>query len=279
MVYKLLAADMDDTLLNENGEMTPRTQSALHRLVDANVYFVPATGRAFANMGGVVSMFENSKKDLPFILYNGALVKLHQSKEVLFSAYLDSKDAIEVVKMGVEKNIPVRICTDEQMYFATDSDEARAYQKKVNFKVEIIGTRPENNIDVLAEQGIIKIVWLDDPTRIRGYQDDISNHFSGRVNAHTSVPKQMEFVHISASKAIALEKIGERLGIAKEEMISVGDGYNDLSMLKYAGYSVAMGNAPDDIKSVCSHVTLPNTEDGVAVFIDKFFEEGRFNKS
>jgi hypothetical protein len=269
---------MDDTLLNENGEMTQRTKDALHKLVDAGVYFVPATGRAFANMGGVVSMFEKSKNNLPFILYNGALVKLHQSKEILFSAYLDCKDAVEVVRMGVEKNVPVRICTDDQMFFAAESEESRAYQKKVNFEVGIIGTRPENDIEVLAEQGIIKIVWLDDPTRIRGYQDDISNHFAGRVNAHTSVPKQMEFVHISASKAVAMEKIGERLGITKEEMIAIGDGYNDLSMLKYAGFSVAMGNAPDDIKSVCSYVTLPNTEDGVAAFIDKFFDEGHFNK-
>lgn len=276
MSYKLLAADMDDTLLDDKGKMTLPTQTALHKLVDAGIYFVPATGRAFANMGGVVSMFENSKKDLPFILYNGALVKLHQSKEVLFSAYLDSNDAIEVVRMGVERNIPVRICTDDSMYFATDSDEFRAYQKKVNFKVEIVGTNANNSIDVLAEQGIIKIVWIDDPARIRGYQDELSNHFAGRVNAHTSVPKQMEFVHISASKAIALEKIGERLGIDKNEMIAVGDGYNDLSMLKYAGYSVAMGNAPEDIKSVCSYVTLPNTEDGVAAFIDKFFEQGKF---
>lgn len=122
-------------------------------------------------------------------------------------------------------------------------------------------------------------IWLDDPTQIHAYKGDISNHFNGKANVHTSVPKQLEFVHISASKAIALEKINERLGISREEMIAIGDGYNDLSMLRYAGYSVAMGNAPDDIKSVCSYVTLPNTEDGVAMFIEKFFSEGRFVKN
>jgi Cof subfamily protein (haloacid dehalogenase superfamily) len=273
MPYMLLAADMDDTLLNERGVMTLRTQTALRKLVASGIYFVPATGRALANMGDVIAMFENSAMDLPFILYNGALVVMHNSKEELFSAALDCQDAIEIFKMGVEKNVPVRVCTKDRMYFAKDSEETIAYQKKVNFKVEIVGSRSENNIDELSEQGIIKIVWLDDPAQILAYQDELSEHFSGKVNVHTSVPKQLEFVHTSASKGIALEKIGEHLGLRREDLIAVGDGYNDLSMLKYAGYSVAMGNAPDDIKAVCNHVTFPNTEDGVAVFIEDFLKK------
>lgn len=279
MSYKLLAADMDETLLNERGEMTLRTQDALHRLVASGIYFSPATGRALSNMDDVVAMFKDCTMDLPFILYNGALVAMHHSKEVLFSATLDCQDAIEICKMGVEKDIPVRICTSDRMYFAKDSEEAQAYQRRVSFEVEIVGSHSGNSMDVLAEQGIIKVVWLDDPDKIRAYQGGISAHFAGKVNVHTSVPKQLEFVHISASKGIALEKIGERLGISREEMIAVGDGYNDLSMLEYAGFSVAMGNAPDDIKAVCSRVTLPYTEDGVAVFIDDFFEEGQFDNN
>jgi Cof subfamily protein (haloacid dehalogenase superfamily) len=139
-----------------------------------------------------------------------------------------------------------------------------------------VGSRADISIEALAKNGIIKIVWLDEPAKIRDYQSCISEHFSGRVNVHTSVPKQLEFVHASASKGMALEKISKHLGIPCKAMIAIGDGYNDLSMLKYAGFSVAMGNAPDDIKAVCSHVTLPNNEDGASVFIEDFIRKGYF---
>jgi len=279
MGYKLLAADMDDTLLNERGVMTLRTQTALRNLVASGVYFSPATGRALANLDDVVAMLADSALDLPFILYNGALVMMHHSKEVLFSSSLEKQDAIEIIRMGVERDVPVRICTKDRMYFAKDSEAAQAYQKKVSFKVEIIGSHAKSSMERLAEEGVIKIVWLDDPVRIRAYEVEVAAHFNARVNAHTSVPNQLEFVHITASKGIALEKISDRLDIPCEEMIAVGDGYNDLSMLKRAGYSVAMGNAPDDIKAACTHVTLPHTEDGVAVFIEDFIERGYFSQN
>jgi len=278
MTYKLLASDMDDTLLDDQGKITLRTQAAIRKLVDSGIYFVPATGKVLSNVEYVAEIFKGCALELPFITYNGAMVVMQRTKEILFSANMEAQSAKEIFEMGLEKNLLVRVCTQDSMYFGKDSEEAQAYQKKVNFKVEFVGSSPDNTIDALAKKGIIKIVWKDDPEIIRTYQGEIIKHFAGRVNAHTSVPFQLEFVDVSASKAVALEKISERLGISCEEMIAVGDGYNDLSMLKRAGYSVAMGNAPDDIKEVCDHVTLSNTEDGVAVFIEDFFKQGKFIK-
>jgi len=271
MSYRLLAADMDGTLLNDEGVMSSRTQAAIRKIVAAGICFVPATGRAMPNMEHISTMFEGSEKDLPFILYNGAMVVLHRSRRILFSASLQNQDAKEIYKMGMEKNLTMRVWSQNRMYFDKDCELAQKYQKKVNFKVEFINSQPDNSIDILAKQGITKIVWIDDPCQIRDYQDSIGEHFKGRVNCHTSNPELLEFVHISASKAIAMEKIGEHLGIKQEEMVAIGDGYNDLSMLRYAGYSVAMGNAPEDIKAICNLVTLSNNEDGVATFIDDFF--------
>ena len=90
-----------------------------------------------------------------------------------------------------------------------------------------------------------------------------------RVNCHASRPELLEFVNIEASKAAALEKVSHISGVTKEEIAAAGDGYNDLSMLEYAGCSIAMANAPEDIKIKCDYVTLSNNEDGVAVWMEE----------
>jgi hydroxymethylpyrimidine pyrophosphatase-like HAD family hydrolase len=80
----------------------------------------------------------------------------------------------------------------------------------------------------------------------------------------------MEFVDVKASKAIAMEQIGNHYGIKQSQMIAVGDGFNDLSMIEYAGLGVAMANAPEEVKKRADYITLSNEEDGVAHVINKF---------
>jgi hypothetical protein len=112
------------------------------------------------------------------------------------------------------------------------------------------------------------MLWIDYPERVKIHHADMQAHFKDRVNCHPSKPELFEFVETSASKALALEKVGNLLGFKREETAAVGDGYNDFSMLKYAGFSIAMGNAPQDIKDECDYVTLTNNEDGVAAWIE-----------
>jgi hydroxymethylpyrimidine pyrophosphatase-like HAD family hydrolase len=84
------------------------------------------------------------------------------------------------------------------------------------------------------------------------------------------IPFFLEFVDQKVSKAIALEKMGEFYGIRREEMIAIGDGFNDLPMIEYAGLGVAMDNAPAEVKNAADYITLSNDEDGVAKVIDLF---------
>jgi hydroxymethylpyrimidine pyrophosphatase-like HAD family hydrolase len=106
---------------------------------------------------------------------------------------------------------------------------------------------------------------------IAGYQKKLENiKISQNVVYHTSQPYFLEFVNSNATKAIAMEKLGQHYGISRSEMIAVGDGFNDLSMIEYAGLGVAMGNACDAIKSRANYVTLTNDDNGLAFVIDKF---------
>ena len=263
MDYRLLAADMDGTLLNDDYAMSHRTQAAIRSWADSGRHFVPSTGRPLCAMDNMTALFED---DMPFIVYNGAMAVMHRSKEVLFSITLSPALVPEIVKLGEERGLPVAVWCKEKLYANKDCDPIRFYQEATNAPAKIIDGAAE--IDKLAEQGVTKILWMDSPERVLQHQADMQAHFGETVNCHATRPELFEFVSPKASKAAALEKIGALLGVSREEMAAVGDGYNDLSMLKYAGLSIAMGNAPEDIKKQCDHVTLSNNEDGVAVWIE-----------
>jgi Cof subfamily protein (haloacid dehalogenase superfamily) len=136
----------------------------------------------------------------------------------------------------------------------------------------ISGVEPvlAENTRQLAEKGVTKILWSDEVEKIEQYNREVGKHLSDNVNFHPSRPYFLEFVDINASKAIAMERLGEYYGIDRSEMIAVGDGYNDLSMIEYAGLGVAMANSPDYVKEKADYITLSNEEDGVAHVINKF---------
>lgn len=263
MNYRLLAADMDGTLLNDNYTLSQRTQEAIRSWIKAGLHFVPATGRPLCAMGNVSTLFD---EEMPFITYNGAIGIMHKSGEVLFSITIPPHIVPEIYQLGNERNLPVAIWCQDRLYANKDCEPIRFYQEATNAPAKSIDNPGE--IEGLAAQGVTKILWMDYPDRVLVHQREMQAHFGDKINCHATRPELFEFVSPEATKANALEKIGNLLGVSREEMAAVGDGYNDLSMLKYAGFSIAMGNAPDDIKKGCDHVTLTNNEDGVAVWIE-----------
>ena len=259
MNIKMIASDMDGTLLNDKREITPFTQDAIRDWVKAGKYFVPNTGRPLCAMGMVSALLE---KDMPFIVYNGAMAVMDKSKEVLFSITLDADLVPEVYEIGNSRGLPIVIWCEDVLYVNKDCKPNREYEIATNADFTIV--RDNAELADLAARGVTKMLWIDEPARVLTHQKDMQAHFGGKLNCHASRPELFEFVSTEASKAAAMEKIGLKLGISREEMAAIGDGYNDLSMLKYAGFSIAMGNAPDDIKAECDHVTFTNNEDGVA---------------
>ena len=265
MKYKLIAADMDGTLLNDDSVMTERTKSAVKAAVEAGVLFVASSGRPLLALDNINSLFD---KDLPFIVFNGASVVMGKSKKILFSYSLQFDYVRQIYNFGLKLNVPVIMWINERLWVSRGCEKVREYQKISGAEINII-----SDINDFKNDSVSKMLWIDTPDNIRRYQRDMDEHFNGRVNCQPSQPKFLEFVNAEASKGNALCEIGKIYGIDRSEMIAVGDSYNDLSMLEYAGFGIAMQNAPDDIKDVCKYVTLSNNDDGVAAVIDKFILE------
>jgi len=265
MKYKLIASDMDGTLVNDKSELTERTKAAIIKAVDAGALFVTATGRPFSNAQEVNRLLD---KDMPFIVFNGAAAYMGKSEKLLFERFLDFELANEAFTIGQEKGMAQIVWTGPRLWANRNCEGTNTYHsycKGLDMTIVTDLTTIRDEVD-----GISKVLWIDYPENIKKLSVEMRAHFSDRLKCVSSMAHFLEFVSIQAGKGAALAEIGRLFGIDRSEMIAVGDAYNDVCMLEYAGLGVAVANAPDDIKSKCDYVTLSNNDDGVADVIEKF---------
>lgn len=262
MAYKLMAVDIDGTLIDSRDNLTEETKEAIRLGVEKGLIFTISTGRPIQGVEKLNSLLD---LDLPFITYNGAMVVMGKSKNILYEQKMSPTDARQVYDLGIKYGVLTVIWKENKLYVSRMDELAAKYSKSINTPAIVA-----EDVDAVLKDGVTKLLWYDDPKNIERYQNEVGQYLRGDINYHISRPIYLEFVDKNASKAIAMQRLGEHFGISREEMIAVGDGYNDLSMIEYAGLGVAMANAKDEIKKKAKYVTLSNDEDGVAHVIYKF---------
>ncbi len=265
-MYRLLAADMDGTLFTTDKRITAATTAAIKELIKNGLIFSVSSGRPLLGITAATSIF---KEDMPCITFNGAVVITDKSREIIYKKALDRADSEEIFTLGREMGIPFIMWGENELYCAEENEITERYHK--NFDIRMLPL----SFGDLGGVEIIKYLFIETPERVAELYRELSERYRERLNIYPSSPRYLEFVDKNAGKGEAMRRIGERYGIKREEMIAVGDGYNDLSMLRYAGFSVAMGNAAEDIKNECDFVTLTNDEEGVLYMINKLKKEGK----
>ena len=263
MRYKLLAVDMDGTLLNNKRRITDKTIEAVQAAAKMGVLFVISTGRP---VQGVEKYSQLLGLTAPVILYNGAMIVVSDTKEVIYNKGLSEKDIEKIFALGQSVNTTMCVWSNNQLYGNVINDKINEYKKLSGVEPILI-----TDYQQIIRQGITKILWYDAPAEIQRWQDTMLRDAFSNVTYCTSKPEFLEFFNSQVSKAKALEIIGKQYDIKPEEMIAVGDGYNDLSMLQYAGLGIVMENAPEGLKELIPNVTASNEEDGVARVIERYF--------
>ncbi len=265
----LVALDMDGTLLNPREDITPRVHHALHRAMELGVQIVLATARPPRS----VRFYHRALKlRTPIISHNGALIWDERAQCVLRHSSLSQKLVRHVIDFArkVRPDVIPSVEIVDKLY----SDHFGIVP------VEAIPPGRRFSPDVIAELGS----FLQSPvTRVMFHApasalDDLTNMLNKKFKSGFSLLRSenrlLQVVAPDTDKAVALEIVSGWYNVPKARVLAIGDGPNDVPMLRWAGISVAMANAPDRVRRVARHVVPSNGDDGVAVALENFVLSG-----
>jgi len=260
--YKLLALDLDGTLLNSGMRLSDTSAEAVARAKEAGITVVLATSRWF---GLAKRTSDRLGLDSPIICSNGAEARYPDGREV-FQLALDAEAAREVVTWGDDHGWEMFTTIGGSTYMQT---RPGIIPEKLPGGLKVA----ERHSDHLDEGAAICVqVWQEES--VREVAERFAPKYEGRVrfsfNTPVGQPHYVVITHPDAEKAMALASVCKELGVAPEETIAMGDSESDIEMIRFAGLGIAMRNSPDEVKRAALHVAPSNDEDGVAWAILKF---------
>lgn len=263
--YRMLATDLDDSLLNDRRQIGYADREAIARAVKAGVKVVLATGRMFRS---AIPYARELRLDTPLIAYQGAYARFADRETVLYDRPVPYRTALELLEILARTGYHVNIYVDDQLLVEKNTWESRLYQAISNVEPTVVGDLSAYLRRVRREPTKVLVVAAEE--KLDRLATELEGAFRGRLHITKSKPYFLEFMHPGATKAKALQAVAEYYGINRESIIAVGDSYNDLEMLEFAGLGVAVANAREDIRLKADYVTAANTSGGVAGVISRF---------
>lgn len=253
-----IVSDVDGTLLNSQHQLTPRTLSALKQALDSGVYLILATGKTFSSTRIIR---EHLGLNTPGVYVQG-LVICDESGAVLDQALLHQVAIKQVEQIAQKHDLAVIAYGGTDLYISTagkKSNILNAYHEPDPIQV-----------DVLTDYPISKLLLVGEQTKL----DQVRKEQAATLIPHAlfiqAVPQALEVVPPNHSKGTAVAKLLAQLGRSSETMLAIGDGENDIELLKLAKIGVAMGNASDHVKAQANAITKDNNHDGVADAVERF---------
>ncbi|VFP80088.1 sugar-phosphatase [Candidatus Erwinia haradaeae] len=267
MTIKLIAIDIDGTLLNPRNELTPKVKKVIKRVNNTGVKVVLATGRPFIGVEYYLNELDLHKDDQYCITNNGSLIQKTISGECLFEMLLSFDDYLYFEKLSRILGVHFQALTKTEMFTSNKNISKytvhEAWMTGIPLRYCSVG-----NMD--CNLTFPKVMMLDPPDRLDAAIARIPDKVFQEYTIMKSSPYYLEILDKRANKGAAVQFIAEILGYSRSEIMAIGDQENDLAMLEYAGTSIAMGNSISQVKSVAKFITKSNEEDGVALAIEQF---------
>jgi Cof subfamily protein (haloacid dehalogenase superfamily) len=258
----LLLADVDGTLVTPEKVLTERARNAVHRLHQAGIRFAITSGRP---PKGMAMLVEPLAIDTPIAAFNGGMF-VHPDLSIIEEREL----APDVAKEALD--IILRHGLDAWVYSGNDWLVRDVNAPHVDREIYTVKFQPKAVSDFAsALQKAVKIVGVsDDPERIKACEADTHAAFSGHASATRSQPYYLDVTHPDANKGFVAGYLSRLLGIPKEEIATIGDQPNDVLMFKRSGFSIAMGNASEEVRRQASAVTDSNDDEGFAKAVERY---------
>jgi Cof subfamily protein (haloacid dehalogenase superfamily) len=266
---KLLIVDIDGTIAGASNQVTPRVKQAIQSAQSLGVRVGIATGRMYKS---ALRFHHEIGADMPILAYQGAWIQdpttgiTHQHRPVPVEIARELIDYFE--QPHLFDRVSLHVYRDDCLYV-----------RKVNSDTELYIGRSGIGVTPIAD---LRTALISCPTKILAMSEDIDliqslltdlreQYSPAELHVTTSVPIFLETTQAGVNKGTAIDYVAKELmGITAENVLAIGDNYNDVEMLAYAGIGIAMGNAPADVRSLADWVAPDIEADGVAVAIEKF---------
>ncbi|MEQ9300654.1 MAG: Cof-type HAD-IIB family hydrolase [Cyclobacteriaceae bacterium] len=269
MDYKIVFLDIDGTLLNPDHQITEGTARIIQQLTEIRkIPVVLATARPYY---GAYFYREELGLDTPMICFNGALI-LNPDGTHKVSHQIDQDVTHQVAEATDAHGLNLAL-HDYQASYAVKRDKWITLEEGLTKTKAFIGSIHEIMAQWQQRGGHTanKLMAMGDPDNITKLERHLKSDTTIDLTINISHPSYLEITHPLASKHLAIQHVHEALGFSQNEVVAIGDSFNDLEMIKYAGLGIAMGNAHPDVQAVADRVTLANDEEGVRVMLEELF--------
>ena len=294
-MYKLVAIDLDGTMLNSYGIVTENTKNTIKKIIEQGSEIIIASGRPIDSIKTIAKEIESKNY---FIAGNGAVVYDIQKDQAIYQKYMSKQKVLEIIKICEENSISYNVYTDKTI-LATALKYNVLYYHKENLKKE---ESKKTNINIvkdmyeyvknIKEEKFLKITICDDNQsvfnsiirkikQVSGIEILEVSHMSRKVirQGTENIPVEYYYTEISLAnvdKWNAIEFLINKLDISKEEVIAIGDNINDKKMIENAGLGIAMKGSTPVVTEVADDIAESNNEDGVAKILQKYYKNINF---
>ena len=275
----LLLSDVDGTLLDSKKRITARAKAAIEKVHEAGIKFAVTSGRPPRGMKMIV---EQVKLSAPFAAFNGGMFVEPDTMKILNSLRLDNETAKAVIDRIESFHLEVWVYADVEWYLRNlDTPHRQKEEQTEQFQPKVV-----SNFTEALQQGVAKVVGVSDNYDLvaeaeRVIQAEFEHGIHARcttasrdcepsVSATRSQPYYLDVTHPKANKGAVVEWLSEYLKIPSAEIVTIGDMSNDVLMFQKSRYSIAMGQASDEVKKSATYVTSGMDEEGFAKGVDEF---------
>lgn len=266
-MIKLVAIDLDGTLLKDDKTISDRNKEVLQQAKAEGVKIVLCTGRPLVAIESYLDRLELRDAGDYSITFNGSAVQKNDTGEELVSHSFGLQDVQRVASVMAQLNLPLDVISVDTCIHLTTAPEHPSIYQSIN---PVLKYETKKVSDLTDDIIFNKMVVAIEPAYLDEQLKQLPQELHESFNIMKSRDCLLEIIHPEGSKANGIALLGEQLGITADEVMALGDEENDVSMIEYAGMGVVMENGNPSLKEIAQYVTKSNEEDGVAHAVEKF---------
>ena len=261
---KLIALDMDGTLLDDQKQVSKENKEMIDKAIRQGIYVIICTGRMYRSAKTYGTFF---KERMPIITYNGALIRELNDGKILYHKQLREEIKSPLYTTLEKYDLRVNVYVNDYLFGKEGNDYIEDYAGYTGVPYTLYS--PNDLAGFMKENPVTKLVGIGDPEKIKELMDREKPLFEDKVYFSKSFDHFLETADISVNKGEGLKQLGKLLGIGTQEMMGIGDGLNDSEMLATVGHPVIMGNGHQDLMDKGYYLTKSNNDSGVAYAISE----------